>query len=117
MTVAFAHLLGPAVRVNAVAPGRVLTDVSKHWDSAQLQMANKLTALRRAGGPDELAGAIVYLASDAASYTSGALLRIDGGWPPLFLSERARGYSLASRNAAPSMRQRMVGISCSWKGS
>ncbi len=82
MTVAFAHALGPAVRVNAVAPGRFLTDVSKHWDPAQLGAASALTALRRAGLPDEMAGAIVYLASDAASYTTGALLRVDGGWPP-----------------------------------
>jgi NAD(P)-dependent dehydrogenase (short-subunit alcohol dehydrogenase family) len=82
MTVAFAHLLGPAVRVNAVVPGRFLTDVSKHWDPAQLHAANALTALRRAGAAEEMGGAIVYLASDAASYTSGALLRVDGGWQP-----------------------------------
>jgi NAD(P)-dependent dehydrogenase (short-subunit alcohol dehydrogenase family) len=82
MTVAFAHAFGPAVRVNAVAPGRFLTDVSKHWDPAQLRAASALTALRRAGMPEEMAGAIVYLASDAASYTTGALLRVDGGWPP-----------------------------------
>jgi NAD(P)-dependent dehydrogenase (short-subunit alcohol dehydrogenase family) len=82
MTVAFAHLLGPAVRVNAVVPGRFLTDVSKHWDPEALRAANALTALRRAGAADEMAGAIVYLASDAASYTSGTLLRVDGGWQP-----------------------------------
>jgi NAD(P)-dependent dehydrogenase (short-subunit alcohol dehydrogenase family) len=82
MTVAFAHALGPAVRVNAVAPGRFLTDVSKHWDPEQLRAASALTALRRAGMPEEMAGAIVYLASDAASYTTGALLQVDGGWPP-----------------------------------
>jgi NAD(P)-dependent dehydrogenase (short-subunit alcohol dehydrogenase family) len=82
MTVAFAHAFGPAVRVNAVAPGRFLTDVSKHWDPAQLRAASARTALRRAGMPEEMAGAIVYLASDAASYTTGALLRVDGGWPP-----------------------------------
>ena len=82
MTVAFAHLLGPAVRVNAVVPGRFLTDVSKHWDADALSAANALTALRRSGTADEMAGAIVYLASDAASYTSGTLLRVDGGWQP-----------------------------------
>jgi NAD(P)-dependent dehydrogenase (short-subunit alcohol dehydrogenase family) len=82
MTVAFAHLLGPSVRVNAVVPGRFLTDVSKHWDPGQLKAANALTALRRAGAPEEMSGAIVYLASDAASYTTGALLRVDGGWQP-----------------------------------
>jgi NAD(P)-dependent dehydrogenase (short-subunit alcohol dehydrogenase family) len=82
MTIAFAHLLGPAVRVNAVAPGRFLTDVSKHWDPAQLRAASAFIALRRAGAPEEMAGTIVYLASDAASYTTGALLRVDGGWQP-----------------------------------
>jgi NAD(P)-dependent dehydrogenase (short-subunit alcohol dehydrogenase family) len=82
MTIAFAHLLGPAVRVNAVAPGRFLTDVSKHWDRAQLRAASAFIALRRAGAPEEMAGTIVYLASDAASYTTGALLRVDGGWQP-----------------------------------
>ena len=82
MTIAFAHLLGPVVRVNAVAPGRFLTDVSKHWDPAQLRAASAFIALRRAGAPEEMAGAIVYLAGDAASYTTGALLRIDGGWQP-----------------------------------
>jgi NAD(P)-dependent dehydrogenase (short-subunit alcohol dehydrogenase family) len=82
MTIAFAHLLGPVVRVNAVAPGRFLTDVSKPWDPAQLRAASAFIALRRAGAPEEMAGAIVYLASDAASYTTGALLRVDGGWQP-----------------------------------
>jgi NAD(P)-dependent dehydrogenase (short-subunit alcohol dehydrogenase family) len=82
MTIAFAHLLGPAVRVNAVVPGRFLTDVSKYWDPEQLRAANEVTALRRAGDPAEMAGAVVYLASDAASYTTGTLLRVDGGWSP-----------------------------------
>jgi NAD(P)-dependent dehydrogenase (short-subunit alcohol dehydrogenase family) len=82
MTVAFAHLFGPSVRVNAVVPGRFLTDVSAHWDADQLSAANDVTALRRSGEPDEVAGAVLYLASDASSYTSGALLRVDGGWAP-----------------------------------
>jgi NAD(P)-dependent dehydrogenase (short-subunit alcohol dehydrogenase family) len=47
MTVAFAHLFGPAVRVNAVAPGGFLTNVSKHWDPDRLVAANAATALRR----------------------------------------------------------------------
>ena len=82
MTVAFAQLLGPAVRVNAVLPGRFLTDVSTHWDPAELERAAAVTPLRRAGQPGEIAGAVVYLASDAASFTTGALLRVDGGWEP-----------------------------------
>jgi NAD(P)-dependent dehydrogenase (short-subunit alcohol dehydrogenase family) len=82
MTIAFAHLLGPTVRVNAVLPGRFLTDVSAHWDPDDLRRATTVTALRRAGSPDEMAGAVVYLAGDASSYTSGALLRVDGGWEP-----------------------------------
>ena len=52
MTIGFAHLLGPSVRVNAVVPGRFLTDVSKHWDHDALVSANERTALRRSGAPD-----------------------------------------------------------------
>jgi NAD(P)-dependent dehydrogenase (short-subunit alcohol dehydrogenase family) len=82
VTVAVAHLFGPAVRVNTVVPGRFLTDVSAHWSEEEMPGATALTALRRAGQPDEIAGAVLYLASDASSYTSGAMLRVDGGWEP-----------------------------------
>jgi NAD(P)-dependent dehydrogenase (short-subunit alcohol dehydrogenase family) len=80
MTVALARAYGPTVRVNAVMAGPFLTDVSKAWDMEAFELSAKdLFALQRAGNPHEIVGAILYLASDASSYTSGSILRVDGG--------------------------------------
>jgi NAD(P)-dependent dehydrogenase (short-subunit alcohol dehydrogenase family) len=75
--------LGPSgVRVNAVAPGVVDTPLTgpikavPQWYDAY---ASK-TALGRWAAPSEMAGAVVYLASDAASYVTGSVLTVDGGW-------------------------------------
>lgn len=81
MTVAFAHALGPAVRVNCIAPGAFLTDISKAWDPEWLAQEVKTYALERAADPDEIVGTAVYLASDASSFTTGAIIRVDGGNP------------------------------------
>ncbi len=74
---------GPAgVRVNAIAPGVVETPLTAQikanpaWYDAY---ANK-GALGRWARPDELAGAVVYLASDASSFVTGSVLAVDGGW-------------------------------------
>ena len=77
MTVAFADALAPKVRVNCIIPGAFLTDVTKHWTPEMLSGSN--FALRRLGDPDEIVGAALYFASDASSYTTGSLLRVDGG--------------------------------------
>jgi NAD(P)-dependent dehydrogenase (short-subunit alcohol dehydrogenase family) len=85
LTVAMAHAYGPQVRVNAVMAGPFLTDVSRSWDmEAFTQRAQREIPLGRAGAPSEIAGAVLYLVSDAASYTSGAVLKVDGGeaWSP-----------------------------------
>jgi NAD(P)-dependent dehydrogenase (short-subunit alcohol dehydrogenase family) len=80
LTVGLAHMLGPSVRVNAVMPGPFLTDVSRSWDMAEFdQHAAVEIPLRRAGRPAEIVGAVLYLASDASSYTTGAVLKVDGG--------------------------------------
>jgi NAD(P)-dependent dehydrogenase (short-subunit alcohol dehydrogenase family) len=80
MTEAFANAYGPLVRVNAIMPGPFLTDISKAWDmDAFQQRADTRIALQRGGNADEIVGAALYLASDHASYTTGAILRIDGG--------------------------------------
>jgi NAD(P)-dependent dehydrogenase (short-subunit alcohol dehydrogenase family) len=80
ITVAFAHALGPAVRVNCIMAGPFLTDISKAWQEETLQGLGRL-ALGRAGNPSEIVGAALYLASDASSFTTGAIIPVDGGTP------------------------------------
>ena len=83
LTVGLARAFGPTVRVNGIMPGMFLTDISKAWDpDAFAQQAARLIPLRRGGEPDEIAGAALYLASPASSYTTGAILKIDGGLAP-----------------------------------
>ncbi|RWA19464.1 SDR family NAD(P)-dependent oxidoreductase [Mycolicibacterium elephantis] len=81
ITVSFARAYGPQVRVNCIMVGRFRTDVSKHWDEAATAAEVEQYALRRVGEPDEVVGTALYLASDASSYTTGAILRVDGGTP------------------------------------
>ncbi len=81
MTIGLAKELGPrGVRVNAVRPGLIETDI--HASGGQPQRAAVLgaqTPLGRPGHADEVARAIVWLLSDAASYVTGALLDVSGG--------------------------------------
>ncbi len=79
MTVGFADAFGPTVRVNAILVGPFLTDVSRSWDMTAVQQRVSRYALRRAGDPSEIAGAALFLASDASSFTTGALIPVDGG--------------------------------------
>ena len=79
MTVGLSDAFGPTVRVNCVIPGSFATDVVQHWDEATKQGAAARPALKRIGDPDEIVGAVLYFASDASSYTTGSLLRVDGG--------------------------------------
>ncbi len=80
LTIALSRALAPKVRVNAIMPGPFLTDISRAWDmDAFTEMARKQIPLQRGGRPDEVVGAALYLASEALSYTTGAILKIDGG--------------------------------------
>ena len=81
ITEAFAHAYGPTVRVNCLMPGPFYTDVSKAWDLEQVEQSVQRYALRRGGQPEEIVGAALFLASDASSFTTGAILRADGGIP------------------------------------
>ncbi len=82
LTVGFAHAFGPAVRVNCIMAGPFFTDVAEHWDLEAFEAtARARHALRRGGQPDEIVGAALYFASEASSYTTGAVLRVDGGIP------------------------------------
>ncbi|WP_314506722.1 SDR family oxidoreductase [uncultured Microbacterium sp.] len=79
---ALAQELGEkGIRVNAVAPGPIWTPLipATGWDSERLASFGQDTPLGRAGQPAELAGAYVYLASEDASYVSGAVLPVTGG--------------------------------------
>jgi len=82
LTVGFAHAYGPTVRVNCIMAGPFLTDVAKEWDMAAFEgEVERRHALRRGGQPDEVVGAALYFASGASSYTTGSVLRVDGGTP------------------------------------
>jgi NAD(P)-dependent dehydrogenase (short-subunit alcohol dehydrogenase family) len=76
MTIGLASAYGPKVRVNAVLPGPFLTGISKGWatdgDVPYLPM-------RRMGRQEEAAPIVVHLASPASSFTTGAIIRVDGG--------------------------------------
>ena len=80
MTEAYADAYGPTVRVNAVLLGPFLTDISKAWDMEAFgNRAETAIAMKRGGRPEEVVTAALYLASDQANFTTGALLRVDGG--------------------------------------
>ncbi len=80
LTLGLARTLGPKVRVNCIVPGPFLTDISKAWDlEAFSRSAKSGFSLQRGGEPNEVVGAALYFASAASSYTTGALLNIDGG--------------------------------------
>jgi NAD(P)-dependent dehydrogenase (short-subunit alcohol dehydrogenase family) len=81
ITAGFAHAYGPTVRVNCIMAGPFFTDVSKSWDLEAFNRGVVTHALQRGGDPDEIVGAALYFASDASSYTTGAVLAVDGGLP------------------------------------
>ncbi|HEX6338821.1 MAG TPA: SDR family oxidoreductase [Jiangellaceae bacterium] len=82
MRTAAAELGASGVRVNVVAPGVVDTPLTSpiKADSEWYDAYAAKSVLRRWAKPGELAGAVVYLASDAASYVTGSVLMVDGGW-------------------------------------
>jgi NAD(P)-dependent dehydrogenase (short-subunit alcohol dehydrogenase family) len=93
LTVGLAAAFGPhGIRVNAVAPFGVVSPMTKSWfdDPEQTRLVDASTLLGRHGVADDVAGAVTYLVSDRASYITGAILPINGGWP--------RVWSLTSRS-------------------
>ena len=69
------------VRVNCIAPGLIKTDFAKAlWEDAEtLKLRTATTPLRRIGEPDEVAGAAIFLASQAGSFVTGQSVVVDGG--------------------------------------
>jgi len=78
MTVSFAHEYGPKVRVNTLSAGPFLTDIAKAWTPEAREKAGN--ALSRPGRPEEVVTTALYLASPASSFTTGAIVRVDGGF-------------------------------------
>lgn len=77
MTVSLSREYAPKVRVNTISPGPFLTDIAEAWDPAKRE--RQPVALGRPGRPEEIVTAALMLASPASSYTTGALVRVDGG--------------------------------------
>lgn len=80
MTKAFAKELAPNIRVNAVAPSNVMTDMTKGAGEELIERMKQNTPLKRIAEPEELANAILFLASSDASYITGEVLIVDGGY-------------------------------------
>ena len=70
------------VRVNGIAPGAIRTNISRDLKNTEgvVEWAIKTTPLGRFGEPEEIAKPILFLASEDASFITGTLLRVDGGW-------------------------------------
>src|SRR6202008_2743128 len=80
LTCSMALELAPKVRVNAVAPGYVLTPMQRaEYSDAMLEAVNQKIPLQRHATPEEIAGLFAFLASDDAAYLTGQVYVIDGG--------------------------------------
>ena len=80
MTKTWARELGKYdIRVNAVAPGFIATDIIKVMPEKVIDMMKERTLLNKLGKPEDIANAFLYLASDDADYVTGTVLQVDGG--------------------------------------
>jgi gluconate 5-dehydrogenase len=96
LTVGLATELGPrGIRVNAVAPGTIPTEgTGDHYGDAEAQRRRAaVLPLQRLGEPDDVAAAVSFLASPAASWITGQVLAVDGG----FLASHGQFYRLARK--------------------
>ena len=82
MTRALAVRWAPSVRVNAVGPGYIRTALNSEWLDREENRAyvEEHTPMGRVGTPEDVIGAVLFLASNASGYITGQHLRVDGGW-------------------------------------
>ncbi|OOF96700.1 hypothetical protein ASPCADRAFT_506327 [Aspergillus carbonarius ITEM 5010] len=82
LTRSVAKEVGPDIRVNAVAPGTIQTPLLDKAVAIQGKLGTMPTVFPRVGTADEVAQSVLFLLSDASSYTTGMVLNVDGGWDP-----------------------------------
>ena len=92
------------IRVNAVCPGLIRTPMVQHYTGGdpetEAQLAAVVEPVGRMGSPDEIAEAVVWLCSEAASFVTGHALAVDGG----YLAEDRRGERLGKRHPVEGVR-------------
>ncbi len=79
LTLGLAGVWAPRVRANLVLPSATETDLTSGWPPDTKARIVELNPMKRMGHPEDVAGACIFLASDAASYVNGAQLPVDGG--------------------------------------
>ena len=79
LTQGLAHCFAPKVRTNCIMPGPFLTDISDAWSEGVKEAIASIVPMGRAGEAGEIVGAALFLASDASSFTNGAIIKVDGG--------------------------------------
>ena len=67
------------IRVNAIAPGLIKTDMGLYKSDEELRKTIERTPMKRMGLPEDISSAAVYLASDMSSFMTGQVMQIDGG--------------------------------------
>lgn len=80
-TKALAKELGPSgITVNCIAPGVIMTDMNAQYGEEELNILKEETPLQRLGTPEDIAGAVSFLASDSAGFITGQILGVNGGF-------------------------------------
>ncbi len=72
--------LAPQVRVNCISPGATSTDRNRQYDPQYDEIWGQLIPMRRVAQPEDMVGAVAFLASDRAAFITGQILGIDGAW-------------------------------------